>query len=377
MKTPKNTQRKLLFIIFILAIYIICFYPPYAFSEEQESVEIINEADTIDPAQAGLVDSLNLLSFGLNALELDVVQKQLTLFSETIKQRFELYLQRSGKYIGLMRDILEEKGMPQDLAFLPLIESGFSLHAKSRMKAVGPWQFIESTARLYGLKVNWWVDERRDPVKSTEAAAEYLSDLYARFGSWSLAMAAYNAGEGKIQRALRRTNADDYWMLLPTNYIKPETKHYVPKFIAARIIAENPEEYGFENVNYEEPFIYEEVTVGGAIDLAVVARCTSTTLDEIEEFNPELIRGCTPPDAKGYTLRIPIGTKEAFLLECSNLKHSDRCRVAIYKIKKGDTLSGISRKTGVPMSTVLHLNPRIKKNSRLRIGQIIYMPSGG
>ncbi|MBI4823652.1 MAG: transglycosylase SLT domain-containing protein [Nitrospirae bacterium] len=371
-----NFQRRLFFIIFILAIYIISSYS-VSFSEEQISVEVVAESvETTEQVQADIVDPLNLVSYGLNALELEVVQRELTHFSETIKQRFHLYLQRSGRYIGLMREILKGKDMPEELAFLPLVESGFNLRAKSRMKAVGPWQFIESTARLYGLKINWWVDERRDPVKSTEAAADYLSDLYERFGSWSLAMAAYNAGEGKIQRALRRTNADDYWMLLPTKYIKPETKHYVPKFIAAKTIAENPEEYGFEDVSYEEPFIYEEVTVRGALELLDVARCTNTSLDELDELNPELVRDCTPPDAKEYTLRIPVGTKEAFLKDCMDVQKSKRCLVAIYKIKRGDTLSGISKKTGVSINTILYLNRGIKKSSRLRIGRIIYMPSG-
>ncbi len=272
-----------------------------------------------------------------------------------------------------MTEIITEKGLPEDIAFLPLIESGFSTHARSRAKAVGPWQFIASTARLYGLKINNWVDERRDPVKSTHAAAEYLSDLYERFGSWDLAMAAYNAGEGKVGRALRRTKGEDFWDLMGTRYLKPETKNYVPKFMAARLIAENPAAFGFEDVAYEESFDYDTALIEGTVDISVLARCAGTTPEEIRELNPELLMWCTPPDVKEYALRIPPGAKEAFLENFSKVPEGERRILTAYTIKKGDTLSRISKKTGIPTEVIRALNPRAKARS-LRPGHVLLLP---
>src|SRR4030043_1244194 len=167
-----------------------------------------------------------------NELAAAAVKRNITLFTEKIREKFSLWLSRSGKYIDLMKEILKEKDVPEEIVFLPLIESGFNPYAYSPARAAGYWQFIASTAKRYGLELNWWKDERRDPVKSTMAAANYLNDLYDMFGSWHLAMAAYNAGEGKILKALNRTKTADYWALLNTRHIRRETKDYVPKFIA-------------------------------------------------------------------------------------------------------------------------------------------------
>lgn len=336
--------------------------------DTQEAQVTPSEGTTEPP---NIIDSLSL---GVDTDKVGIVDKQLTYLTQTIRESFALYLKRSGRYLDLMREILIAKGMPEDLAFLPLVESGFNLHARSRKKAVGPWQFIASTARLYGLKINSWVDERKDPVKSTIAAAEYLNNLYDMFGSWSLAMAAYNAGEGKILRALRRSKIDDFWPLLTTRHIVRETKDYVPRFIAARLIAKDPALYGFDNVDYEEAFLYEEVVVEGAVDLEIIARCTNTTTADIEELNPELIRSCTPHDVKEYTVRIPHGSKEEFIKNFSNIPEKDRyCTRSIpYTVKRGDTLSKISKRTGIPLSIILEMN-HIKKN-RLKEGQILYLP---
>src|SRR4030042_4244229 len=175
--------------------------------------------------------------YSYNELAEEAVKRNITLFTERIREKFSLWLSRSGKYLELMQGILKEKDIPEEIVFIPLIESGFSPYAYSPARAAGYWQFIASTAKRYGLQINWWKDERRDPVKSTVAAANYLKDLYDMFGSWNLAMAAYNAGEGRILKALNKTKTDNYWSLLDTEYLKREPKDYVPKFMAASLIA--------------------------------------------------------------------------------------------------------------------------------------------
>jgi membrane-bound lytic murein transglycosylase D len=304
------------------------------------------------------------------------VEKNLGFFSTRIKDKFSLWLSRSGKYLDLMKDILKKKDVPEDMVFLSLIESGFNPYAYSIAKAAGPWQFIASTAKRYGLEIDWWKDERRDPVKSTAAAADYLKDLYGMFGSWNLAMAAYNAGEGKILRALKKSNTDDYWDLLGTKQIKSETKDYVPKFIAASLIASNPKDYGFDDIDYNKPMKYDEVEIDSPIDLSVAAECAGTDVDVIKKLNPELRRWCTPPDASQYALRIPEGTKAAFLQKLAAVPEDERFTIDRYNIKKGDTFRKIARKTGIPESVILSLNAT-EKILPLRAGNSIYLPPKG
>jgi membrane-bound lytic murein transglycosylase D len=311
-----------------------------------------------------------------NPVALSAVEKKISFFSNDIRDRFALYLSRSGKYLGLMKDILRENGLPEDMVFLALIESGFNPYAYSRSKAAGPWQFISSTAKRYGLKIDWWVDERRDPVKSTQAAASYLKDLYEIFGSWHLAMAAYNAGEGRILRALRKLKADDFWDLTTTKYIRNETKDYVPKFIAARKIASDPEDYGFSEIEYEQNFRFDEVTLESPADLEVIALCAETSLEEIKALNPELSRWCTPPNVHAYTIRIPEGGAERFMERLNSIPEEKRFSMKLYTIKKGDTLYKIAKKTGTPLDLMLSLNSLTKK-SRLKTGRTLYLPAKG
>jgi membrane-bound lytic murein transglycosylase D len=307
---------------------------------------------------------------------LKAIRKNVTLFSETIKERFSVYLSRSGKYLDLMREILKENDIPEEIVFLPLIESGFNPHAYSRARAAGYWQFIASTAKKYGLTISWWKDERRDPVKSTVAAANYLKDLYGIFGSWNLAMAAYNAGEGKIMRALRKTKSDDYWSLLRTNYIKKETKNYVPKFVAASTIAHNPGDFGFNDVEYHSPLDYDTVTLNAPVDLDVAAKCAETSVEVIRDLNPELRRWCTPADVYEYELRIPPGSKSAFTENLSTIPEEERFSMDRYTVRTGDTFWRIARRTGVPLQAILDLN-NLEKIIPLRAGAEIYIPPKG
>lgn len=311
-----------------------------------------------------------------NAIAADAVNRQISLFTEKIREKFSLWLSRSGKYLELMKGILKEQDIPEEMVFLSLIESGFNPNAYSPAKAAGYWQFIASTAKRYGLAINWWRDERRDPVKSTVAAANYLKDLYEMFGSWNLAMAAYNAGEGKIMKALNRTKAEDYWSLLPTKHIKRETKDYVPKFIAASLIAYSPENYGFDNLEFHQPLSYETVTLETPLDLEIAATCAETSVEVIRELNPELKRWCTPPDLREYSLRIPEGKKEIFMANISQIPEKDRFTVDLYTVRKGDTFKKISRKTGVPVGVILDLND-MEKIMPLQQGEKIYLPPKG
>ena len=323
------------------------------------------------------IDTPKIVSdYNSNELAVKAVDKHINLFTERIREKFSLWLSRSGKYIELMKEILKEEHIPEEIAFIPLIESGFSPYACSPARAVGYWQFIASTAKRYGLKIDWWMDERRDPVKSTVAAANYFKDLYGMFGSWNLAMAAYNAGEGKILKALNRTNTDDYWSLLDTKHIRSETKDYVPKFIAASMIANNPQDFGFEGIEYNPPLDYDEVTVNYPVDLEVVADCAETDLEAIKELNPELRRWCTPPDVSKYTLRIPAGTKGIFLQNLSLIPKEERFSNEIYKVKKGDTFKKISKKTGIPVQIILDMNS-LEKIIPLKSGMEIYIPPKG
>jgi membrane-bound lytic murein transglycosylase D len=193
------------------------------------------------------------------------------------------------------------------------------------------------------------------------------------FGSWNLAMAAYNAGEGKIMRALNRTKTDDYWSLLKTNHIKNETKDYVPKFIAASMIANSPETFGFDNLEYHPPLNYDLVTVKSPVDLEVIAGCAETTEAVIKELNPELRRWCTPPDIREYALRIPEGKKDIFLENISGIPENERFSVDTYTAKKGDTFQKISKKTGIPVEVILDMND-MEKIMPLKAGTEIFLP---
>jgi membrane-bound lytic murein transglycosylase D len=314
-----------------------------------------------------------ILPFQENEVASQAVERNIILFSNKIRDRFTVYLSRSGSYLDMMKEILRKKDVPEDIVFLSLIESGFNPNAYSVAHAAGPWQFIASTAKRYGLEIDWWKDERRDPVKSTAAAADYLKDLYGMFGSWNLAMAAYNAGEGRIMKAMRRSNADDYWDLLGTTHIRTETKEYVPRFIAASMIAANPQEFGFDEIEYRAPMSYEEVELAEPVDLAVAAQCAGTTVEEIKRLNPELRRWCTPPDAPLYTLRVPDGTRELFLDNLALIPENERFTIDHYKVRKGDTFRRIAKKTGIPVEAILSLNAT-EKIMPLKAGTTIYLP---
>ena len=313
------------------------------------------------------------VSLPTNQTGLNAIERSVTLFTERLRERFSLWLERSSRYLEIMKEILKEKKLPEEIVFLPIIESGFNLNAYSKARAVGPWQFIEATAKRYGLVVDWWRDERKDPVKSTKAAAAYLNDLYTMFGSWNLALAAYNAGEGKISRALKRSDAGDYWSLLLTKQIRNETKEYVPRFIAATMIANTPEDYGFRDLVYNEPLEYDEVKIDSPLDLAIIAQCAGTSVKDIRDLNPELRRWSTPPDVSSYTLRIPKGHKTDFMESLTRVPVEDRFSCDTYTVKRGENVKKIANKLNVPVGAIIAVNS-MTGIEQLRTGDIIKIP---
>lgn len=306
----------------------------------------------------------------------EVIQ-QINYFQGNGRRHFERYLERSGRYVPMMRKILKEHGLPEDLVYLALIESGFNLKAHSRARAVGPWQFIYWTGHRYGLKVDTWVDERCDPVKATHAAAGYLKALYNEFGDWYLAMAGYNAGEGKIRNAIKRYHSRDFWTLSGdgNRYLKPETRNYVPKFIAAVLMAKNPEEFGFGHVKLQPPLEYETVEIDSQTEIKVIATLAGTSVETVESLNPELRRWATPPD-NSYSLKLPKGSAESFKPKFAQLPKNQRVTIAYHWVGKGEVLSKIARKYGVSTDMLMEAN-NITNPRRIHPNQKLVIPIHG
>jgi len=307
-----------------------------------------------------------------------LVENFIRYYQTTGRKQFSIWLARSERYIPMMRKILREHGLPTDLVYLAMIESGFNPRAYSHRRASGPWQFISGTGRKYGLKVNYWIDERRDPEKSTVAAARYLKDLYDRFESWHLAAAAYNCGEGKLSRAIKRYNTENYWKLIRYHYLKRETRVYVPQMIAAALIAKEPEKYGFTNIQYQEPLKYELATVPGGVPLRNLARVCNCKEQTLRMLNPELIRRCTPPYTRHFVVKIPEGTKHILSMNLGKLrsvvKSTPNGWVQTHIVRRGDTLYGISLKYKVRLSDLRYLNH--VHGDLLHIGQRLLIPAG-
>lgn len=297
------------------------------------------------------------------------VIKALNYLQTVGRKPFEKYLKRSGKYMPLMLEIIKSKNLPENLVYLPFIESGFSAKAYSWAHAVGFWQFISSTGRNYGLERNWWMDERRDFVKSTHAACDYLAFLYDTFKDWNLALAAYNAGEGGIGRAVVRQNKRDFWSLK----LNRQTHNYVPLFMASAIIAKNPEKYGFY-VTPELPLVYDEVVIDKCLDLKSIAKVLDTDIASLRELNPELLRDITPPHVYNYTLRIPKHSSELFWTYYNQLPVQNKTYWLTHRVKRGETLSRIAYRYGVS-TTTLAKNNGLSVKSKLKRGQLLKVPT--
>lgn len=300
------------------------------------------------------------------------VEFYLDLFQNRQKEYFQHWLERSTKYLPVIRRELAAAGLPQDLAYLAMIESGYNPSAYSHAHAAGLWQFIRGTGRLYGLRIDSWVDERREPEKATKAAAAYLKNLYERFGDWQLAVAGYNAGEGKIEKAIKKYNSRDFWELAQHKYLRLETKRYVPKLIAAIIIARSPEEYGFTDLQYQQPVAYDLIDVPPRTDLRAIATSGKTTLKTIHSLNNELRKNLTPPCAGRYQVRIPAGSHDMVAANLTRLQPVVSTGFATHKVRRGETLSHISRRYGTTLTNLLKANNL--HSSRLKIGQRLRVP---
>lgn len=303
------------------------------------------------------------------------VERWLQYFQGDGRKNFAIYLSRAGRYEPMMRAIFRDAGLPEDLVYLSLIESGFSPRAYSRARAVGLWQFISATGRLYDLEISYWVDERRDPILATRAAAAHLKDLYEEFGSWYLAAAAYNGGPNRVRRGIRRTGSDDFWTLSRRRYLRRETRNYVPKLIAAALIAKQPAHYGFLNIEESEPLAYDIVQVPDATSLDVIAEAAGTTVEVIRELNPQILRGVTPPSER-YSLRVPPGTSHRFALAYARVPASERVTWVQHVVRRGDTLSEIAGRYGVSVSAIRAANRGVNPR-RLQIGQRLMIPRAG
>lgn len=303
----------------------------------------------------------------------DQVEYYLDFFQNRHRKTFAVWLARSARYLPMIKKELAEAGLPLDLAYLPMIESGFNTTVSSRASAVGTWQFMRATGRSYGLAVNDYVDERRDPVKSTKAAVAYLSNLYKEFDSWHLAVAAYNAGEGRIRRAMKQSDADDFWEIAQSQYIHSETKLYVPQLIAAIMIAKDPEKYGFDNIDYDEPLDYETVHVPRGTSLKAVAVACGLPDEEILALNRHLSKAITPPSEADYPLRVPTGKKDLVIKNLPRVRSVKITEFDDHVVKRGETLTTISRKYKLSKTTLLKANNL--QYERLSLGQRLRIPS--
>jgi membrane-bound lytic murein transglycosylase D len=291
------------------------------------------------------------------------------LFQTSRRQSFTRGLSRSRKYEKIIMPILAEEGVPTDLYYLALIESAFNPRAYSRAQAMGIWQFIYTTGRAYGLKRSHWIDERRDPVKATRAAARHLKDLHDDLGSWPLALAGYNAGINRVKRDIKKAGTRDFWKLrLPA-----QTRNYVPAFYAALIIGRDPESYGF-TIDYDPPVEYETVEVDGGTRLSLVATFCRTSLQEIRDINPEIRQGCAPPGSR-YTLRVPPGKSGEVVAGLASTPRSKITGWGRYEIHSGDTLSTIARSFGTTVEAIQEVNNL--PGHFIRAGNTLMIPGGG
>lgn len=293
-------------------------------------------------------------------------------YSTSTRHHFQELIERSGKYMPMIAKVLSQEGLPAELGYLALLESEFNVKSTSPSGAVGLWQFVAATARSYGLRIDEWVDERRDPVKSTRAAAAYLKDLHDRYGRWYLATAAYNAGPGTINRAIKSTGAKDFWSLSQKASLSEETRNFVPKFVAIALIASDPQRYGFHELDYAPPLDYEEVELPWSMTLGMLADWADSDSAKLRDLNPALLRNTTPPGERGFRINLPVGKADVYLANADEKlrdKKFDPVQVLTHQVRKGETLVSIARRYGQQVRALMEFNGLT--HARLRIGQKI------
>jgi membrane-bound lytic murein transglycosylase D len=297
------------------------------------------------------------------------IQKYLDYMTKDNGANIRGLYRKIGRHEQLIKEVIKQEGVSEDLIYLAMIESGFSATAKSRAHAVGPWQFTKATALIYGMNVDWWVDERRDVFVSTKAAIKHLKDLFNIFGDWYLALAAYDAGPGGVNRAMKKNNTRDYWEMVK---MPREAKNYVPYFIASTLIVKNPSQYNI-SLEKDSPIMVDTVTVTECLDLEIIANCVSSTVDSIRDINPALLRWCTPPTTSRYLLKLPYGTRSKFLENYAKIPQEKKRSWVRYQVKYGETLSLIANRYGTDVKAIMQAN-QLKSSINLTTGQYIIIP---
>lgn len=347
----------------------------------EEADSLPNKDVLTDKVRDGLKALRDALRRGAEADDFEIplvlneaVTRYIRCFTRAKHDVFARWLWRSERYAPTIRSILKKNGLPEDLVYLSMIESGFNMKACSRAKASGPWQLMNETGRRYGLKVDYWVDERYDLEKSTVAAARYLKTLFERFGSWYLVAASYNAGENRVKRAIKKEETRDFWKLREYKTLPKETQEYVPQLIAAALIAREPEEYGFTDVGSAPVYRLTRIAVPGGVSLRDIAHALSLDLADLRALNPEILRGITPPDRKEYLIKLP-GTPELDVvsrkLEADLKKGRQVVGVTRVCVTKRDPIARILKRYDVSRSDLALVNgdsPRMSK------GRVIYVP---
>ncbi|AXJ01784.1 membrane-bound lytic murein transglycosylase D [Cyclonatronum proteinivorum] len=303
------------------------------------------------------------------------VNNQIHFLTERRPEIMERWLERSTYYFPMMKRIFEEEGVPIELIHLSMIESGLVPVARSRARAVGLWQFMQATGAAYGLEVNWWIDERRDPEKSTRAAARHLRDLHRTWnGDWHMALAGYNISPRGLRRAINLSGGvRDFWTIYP--HLPRETRGYVPGFIAAALVAMNHEDFGFETPVTTRVYEYDVVEIEGSVELRVLAQFAGISTQELRNLNPELLRFATPPGARPYPLKIPKGSRDTFLAEYRQMPESMRQTLVVHTVRRGETLGAIANRYGVTVRALYGANDNL--TSLIHPGQEVIIPVPG
>jgi len=343
--------------------------PTFSLLNDYESIDDFEETP-LDSAEKeaieNFLDTTDLSEFSLPVIINERVMQEIHFLTTSARNFTEGSLSRKTALDSMIYSKLKERNMPADLIYLAFVESGFKMNAYSRAKAAGIWQFISATGKRYGLPVDFWLDMRYNPERATDAALDYLSDLYAEFGDWHLAMAAYNCGEGRIRRLLKDGKVS-YWDLkLPR-----ETMHYVPRILAATVIGHFPGHYSF-TIEKQSRVPFDTVTIKDCIPLDKAGSAVGASVSTMRELNPELPRWCTPPNLKTFTMKVPKGSREKFLAAYEKMDKTQLVRWHQYKVQRGDNLGSISKLFGLKVADIQAAN-NLRKG-RLRVGQVLVIP---